>query len=100
MGMTDWQRSWCTPENIELYLRGRKGDVLAAAGIVAQTLQWREEHQEVMSGARVPRWQSDFRVLARCDSGHPLVYLCFRHHLPTSNVRAIVEHGACVLEAA
>eukprot|EP00449_Zooxanthella_nutricula_P006440 CAMPEP_0198512886 /NCGR_PEP_ID=MMETSP1462-20131121/15726_1 /TAXON_ID=1333877 /ORGANISM="Brandtodinium nutriculum, Strain RCC3387" /LENGTH=82 /DNA_ID=CAMNT_0044242299 /DNA_START=45 /DNA_END=290 /DNA_ORIENTATION=+ len=29
-----------------------------------------------------------------------MVYLCYRHHVPPSNIQAIVEHGAVVLEHA
>lgn len=97
--MSEWQLSWCAPETVQLYLEGRKGDVHAAAKILAEALQWREQHKEILSGSRVPVWQSDFRIVARAESGHPIIYLCYRHHVPP-NVQLVLEHGAYVLEAA
>mmetsp|Transcript_54227 Transcript_54227/g.136983 ORF Transcript_54227/g.136983 Transcript_54227/m.136983 type:complete len:367 (-) Transcript_54227:151-1251(-) len=97
--MTQWQLSWCSPEIVQVYLKGRKGDVLAASKILAEALQWREQYKDILSGSRVPVWQSDFRILARAETGHPIIYLCYRHQM-FPNVQAIVEHGAYVLEAA
>jgi hypothetical protein len=73
--------------------------VLLAAKILAEALQWREQHKDILSGSRIPVWQSDFRVLARAESGHPLIYMCYRHNL-VPNPKLILEHGAAVLEAA
>lgn len=98
--MTEWQRDWCTAEIVASYLRGRNGDVASAGEILAQALRWRLEHKDILSGARAPEWQSDLRIIARCDSGQPVLYMCCRHHLPVCNVQAVVEHVACVLEAA
>lgn len=70
-----WQRNWCTPEAdlklsnsqllrsmkyhifanaavnrlqvLRIYLHGRKGDVNAAAEILANTLKWREQYQDL-----------------------------------------------------
>lgn len=100
--MTSWQREWCTPENVGRYLGGRSGDPAAAAGILAQALAWRKDYKDVLSGAREPRWQTDFRVLARGVDGVPIIYGCFRHNVPATaaNLRDIKEHMAAVLEAA
>lgn len=97
--MSAWQRDWCTPETVRIYLRGRDGNVAKAAEILAQALKWREENKEILSGARVPEWQSDFRVLTRGTDGIPLIYMCYQHQV-TPNVKKICEHGAVVLEAA
>jgi len=100
--LTQWQRSWCTPENVNRYYKGRGGNPAAAAAILAQALQWREEYRDVLSGEREPSWQVDFRVLARGDDGFPIIYGCLRFSVPATplNTRHIVEHMAAVMEAA
>ena len=76
--LTACQESWCTPEVLQRFFRGRKGDVRAAAELLAQALEWREQHKELLSGARTPKWQGDLRILAQGEHGHPLVYASHR----------------------
>merc|ERR1712039_451221 len=59
-------------------------------------------YREVLSGERVPKWQTDLRVLARGETGYPIIYGCFRHNVPAtqSTTKHIVEHMAAVMEAA
>jgi len=95
--MSEWQRSWCTRETVEIYVRGRDGDTEKAAEILAEALSWRAQYQEVLSGARVPRWQSDFRVLARAESGHPILFCCLRHVM-VGDTQATIESMAVVFE--
>lgn len=99
-GLSMWQRNWCTPEVLRIYLHGRKGDVNAAAEILANTLKWREQYQDLLSGSRVPMWQGDFRVLTTAEDGHPLLYLCCRHQTHAFNVSDTLDHVAVVLETA
>mmetsp|Transcript_28297 Transcript_28297/g.71076 ORF Transcript_28297/g.71076 Transcript_28297/m.71076 type:complete len:366 (+) Transcript_28297:90-1187(+) len=100
--MTQWQRRFCTARNIRRYLDGRGGNPAAAADIFAQALRWREEYREVLSGEREPKWQTDLRVLARGEAGHPIIYGCFRFNVPAtqSTTQHIIEHMAAVMEAA
>merc|ERR1712039_217304 len=100
--MTEWQRSFCTSENVRRYYEGRDGNPAAAAEIFAQALRWREEYREVLSGERAPKWQTDLRVLARGETGYPIIYGCFRFNVPAtqSTTQHIVEHMAAVMEAA
>jgi len=100
--MTPWQRRFCTARNISRYLAGRNGNPAAAADIFAQALRWRQEYQEVLSGEREPKWQTDLRVLARGEAGHPIIYGCFRFNVPAtqSTTQHIIEHMAAVMEAA
>mmetsp|Transcript_92427 Transcript_92427/g.249354 ORF Transcript_92427/g.249354 Transcript_92427/m.249354 type:complete len:360 (-) Transcript_92427:426-1505(-) len=100
--MTRWQHDWCTAENVRRYFHGRHGNPLAAAGILAQALQWREEYREVLSGEREPVWQTDLRVLARGEDGVPIIYGCFRHNVSAtaSTTQHIFDHMAAVMEAA
>jgi len=100
--MTQWQRSFCTPHTVRRYLNGRGGHPAAAAEIFAQALRWREEYREVLSGEREPQWQTDLRVLARGETGVPIIYGCFRFNVPAtrSTTQHIVEHMAAVMEAA
>mmetsp|Transcript_114816 Transcript_114816/g.357626 ORF Transcript_114816/g.357626 Transcript_114816/m.357626 type:complete len:342 (+) Transcript_114816:96-1121(+) len=97
--MTQWQRAWCTTANVSRFLRGRRGDPLEAAKILAQALLWRQEFEEVLSGHRVPRWQGDLRVIARGEKGHTIAYGCFRHMPSTKNSKDAVDHMAAMLEA-
>mmetsp|Transcript_29903 Transcript_29903/g.75306 ORF Transcript_29903/g.75306 Transcript_29903/m.75306 type:complete len:329 (+) Transcript_29903:53-1039(+) len=96
--MSHFQRSWCTPSTVQVYLTGRAGDTQAAAKILAEALQWREKYKDILMGSRMPQWQSDFRVLTRARSGHPILYTCFRHILP-ANLQHVPEHYAAVFEA-
>lgn len=105
--LTPWQARFCTPENITPYRRlaGRAGagdgiGLKSAAGRLVETLQWREQFKEVLSGARTPVWQGDLRVLTRGEEGHPVIYLSFRHSPRNAGVKHTTEHVACVLEAA
>lgn len=99
-GMSPWQARWCTPETISLYLNGRKGDVAQAAEILAQALRWREEYEEVLTGAVIPAWQGDLRVLSRSESGNPIVYGCAKNMPIGGNSVDVVNHASIVLEAA
>lgn len=99
-GLTAWQRSFCSLQVLRIFLRGRKGDTFAAAEILAKSLIWREQYKEVLSGAKCPKWQGDFRVLAQSEDGHPLLYLCCRHQHCAFNVTDTLEHVAVVLETA
>lgn len=96
--MSAWQRSWCTAETVSRFLRGRGGDVRAAAKILAEALAWREKHKGILSGSRTPQWQSDLRVLTRAESGHPIIYMCFVN-VVGGNVAETVAHLAVALEA-
>ncbi|CAJ1418805.1 unnamed protein product [Effrenium voratum] len=98
--LTDFQRDWCTHEVLSIYLRGRKGDVSAAADILASTLLWRESHKDLLTGDRTPKWQGDLRVLCQGQDGHPLLYLCSRAQTFSFNASDAVDHVAAVLEAA
>jgi hypothetical protein len=100
--MTPWQRRFCDCQTVRRYLHGRNGDPAAAAEIFAQALRWREEYQEVLSGAREPKWQTDLRVLARGEAGYPIIYGCFRFNVPATRATTqhIIEHMAAVMEAA
>mmetsp|Transcript_49816 Transcript_49816/g.125485 ORF Transcript_49816/g.125485 Transcript_49816/m.125485 type:complete len:389 (+) Transcript_49816:62-1228(+) len=96
--MSAWQRSWCTAETVQIYLRGRQGDVHAAAKILAEALEWRERNKDILSRSRTPEWQSDFRVLTRAENGRPILYTCFRH-ISAGNVEETLAHQAAVFEA-
>lgn len=98
--LSDWQRRWCTEEVVSMFLRGRHGDVAAAAQILAQALLWREQYQDILTGRRVPKWQGDLRILAQGQGGHPLLYLCCRHQTCSFSVSDTLDHVACVLETA
>lgn len=99
-GLSDWQRSFCTPEVLRRYLNGRKGDPCAAAEILAKSLIWREQYKDVLTGSRLPKWQGDFRLLSQSEDGHPLLYLCCQHQTRAFNVSDTLEHVAAVLETA
>mmetsp|Transcript_49817 Transcript_49817/g.125489 ORF Transcript_49817/g.125489 Transcript_49817/m.125489 type:complete len:389 (+) Transcript_49817:62-1228(+) len=96
--MSAWQRSWCTAETVQIYLRGRQGDVHAAAKILAEALEWRGRNQDILSGSRMPQWQSDLRVLTCAESGQPILYICFRH-VVAGNIAETLAHTALALEA-
>lgn len=98
--MSEWQEQWCTPENVERYLDARDGDVSAASEILAEALHYREELKEVLSFARVPMWQTDFRVLARGDSGHTCLYFCMKSQVDRPSIQASIESIAVVCEMA
>jgi hypothetical protein len=51
---------------------------------------------------REPKWQTDLRVLARGETGYPIIYGCFRFNVPAthSTTQHIIEHMAAVMEAA
>lgn len=98
--LTNWQSRWCTHDNVSIYAKARPGDHAKAGEILAQTLLWREQQREVLSGERLPRWQGDMRVLVRSEAGHPVIYFSFRHTPRSQNAKDTVEHMACVLEAA
>lgn len=99
-GLSDWQRSFCTPEVLRIYSNGRKGDPCAAAEILAKSLIWREQYKDILTGSRLPKWQGDFRLLSQSDDGHPLLYLCCRHQTSAFSVSDTLEHVAAVLETA
>lgn len=98
--MSDWLREWCTFDRALLYLRGRKGNVEKAADILAKALIWRQEHEDILNGARVPRWTGDMRVLALGEMGHPIVYACTGNKAGDARATDEIEHAAAVLEAA
>ncbi|CAE7640795.1 unnamed protein product [Symbiodinium sp. CCMP2592] len=98
-GLSDWQRSWCTEEVVSIYERGRPGDVPAAGQLLAKALRWRQQHEDILVGRRLPKWVHDCRVLTHGDEGHPLVYVCMRHQTTFCNSND-VEHFAVVMEAA
>lgn len=92
--------AWCTPEHVRIYWRARDGDVDKAGAILAEALQWREQHVDILYGRRLPAFNSnDMRVLAMGCNGHPIVYWCFAHQCSAS-VTDSIEHMAGVLEAA
>uniref|UniRef100_A0A7S4RBQ4 CRAL-TRIO domain-containing protein n=2 Tax=Alexandrium monilatum TaxID=311494 RepID=A0A7S4RBQ4_9DINO len=97
--ITQWQLVWCTTANVARYLRGRDGDPYQASKILAQSLQWRQDFEEVLSGQREPRWQGDLRVVARGAGGHPIIYGCCRHMTAKKNSSDAVDHLVAVLEA-
>jgi len=74
--------------------------VEAAGEILAKALYWREEHKDLLTGARPPVWQGDLRILTRGVHGHPVAYLCFRHQPLSPSVQSALDHAAVVLEAA
>jgi len=98
--MSAWQAGWCTPDVVEIFIRGRRDNIRQAGEKLARALRWREEHKEVLSGFRIPRWQGDMRVLTRGEAGNPLIYMCMRNQVRHPNVNDTVEHMASVLEAA
>jgi ribosomal protein S28E/S33 len=98
--MSPWQRNWCTPEVVDLYLNGRNGDIDKAGEILAKALSWRQDHKEILSGLRVPIWSGDMRVLTRSESGHPVVYFCAKAQPTRSKATDVIEHMALVLETA
>jgi len=98
--MTSWQRDWCTSDHLQIYLSARPGSIDKAADILASTLVWREAHRDVLSGARVPRWQGDMRVLTRSDRGYPVIYFCMANQVRFPSASATIEHMALVLESA
>lgn len=99
-GLSDWQRSFCTPEVLRIYFNGRKGDPCAAAEILANSLIWREQYKDVLTGSRLPKWQGDLRLLSQSEDGHPLLYLCCQQQTHAFSVSDTLEHVAAVLEAA
>ena len=72
MSMSEWQKEWCTPFRVSLYLRGRNGDVMAAGKLVAKALEWRRQHWDLLTGQRTPIWQGDMRILCQGGSGDKL----------------------------
>ncbi|CAK9010405.1 Random slug protein 5 [Durusdinium trenchii] len=100
MSMSEWQKEWCTPFRVSLYLRGRNGDVMAAGKLVAKALEWRRQHWDLLTGQRTPIWQGDMRILCQGGSGHPLLYTSHRFQTQSYNQRDMVEHAAVVLETA
>ena len=98
--LSDWQKAWCTPSRMSIFLRGRKGDVEAAGKLVAQALQWRDQHQALLTGKCIPRWQGDMRLLCQGHAGHPLLYASHRFQTESYNPQDMVEHAAVVLETA
>jgi len=98
--LTEWQRQWCTPQTVQMHLDARKGDLEKASEILAEALRQREEFKDVLSFARQPVWQSDFRVLARGTDGHTCAYFCLRNQVDRPSARDALEHIALVLEVA
>lgn len=98
--MSTWQRSWCTPDTVDIYLNGRKGDINKAAEILAKALAWRQEHECILSGKRVPKWAGDMRVAARASTGQPICYMCTKNQPSGPKTADVVEHFAVVLETA
>lgn len=98
--MSSWQRDWCTAATVDIYLSGRQGDTERAGDILARALAWRERFRDVLTGERVPNWQGDMRVLTQGTSGHPIVYTCFRHQVPSASTADLSQHTAVVFEAA
>ncbi|CAE8606351.1 unnamed protein product, partial [Polarella glacialis] len=98
--MTPWQEKWCTPKVVDIYLKGRKGDVAKAGEILARALRWRQENRDIISGERVPNWQGDMRVLTRSKEGHPVVYMCAKNQPRFPSSTDLIDHSAAVLEAA
>jgi len=92
------QGDWCTPDVVRRYLEHR-GEPRRAAAWLAKALQFRQEHEGVLSGERMPMWAGDMRVLVRASSGHPIIYSCFRHQARCT-VDDFIDHVAAVLEAA
>jgi len=98
--MSDWQRAWCTSEVVGIYLHGRNGNISRAAEILAIALQWRAKHQAVLTGAVVPRWQGDFRVVTRSVGGQPILYTCVKTWPLSHHSADFIDHVAAVLESA
>mmetsp|Transcript_93769 Transcript_93769/g.265170 ORF Transcript_93769/g.265170 Transcript_93769/m.265170 type:complete len:375 (-) Transcript_93769:70-1194(-) len=101
-GLTPWLCEWCTDATVERYFRGRKGNIEAAARILAEALCFRQQHQDVLSGAREPRWMCDLRVLSRGEDGHPVAYGCFRSQkcATSSILEDTIDHMTMTFEAA
>jgi len=101
--MSKWHREWCTTERVMRFLQVCKNDIAVASDTLAQALLWRDEHKDILTGARVPRWQTDFRVLTRGHQGHPIIYGCFRYARRNHTVLTVqdfIEHMVAVLESA
>lgn len=98
--LTQFQAEWCRPEVVRLYLRARKGNHALAGKILSQALKWREEHADILSGRRVPRWQGDMRVFARGEHGHPILLMRMESQPARAPPADVVDHTAAVLEAA
>lgn len=98
--MSAWQRSWCSYENLKMYLEARNGNVEDAAEILSLGLIWREKHSEVLSGSRTPNWNGDIRVLTRSRDGHALIYCCYVNQADRPHWEDTIEHVAAVMEAA
>lgn len=97
--MTEWQEAWCSPQVVAIYLRASNGNTVHAGECLANALQWREEHVQVLKGERAPRWQGDLRVLACGEEGHPIIYVCAAHQPHRANSLDAADHAAAVLEA-
>lgn len=55
---------------------GLRGSQDSAVASLSTALCWRKKHRSVLTGARVPSWQGDMRVVARGESGHPVTHSC------------------------
>jgi len=98
--LNDWLRQWCTPDNIHHHIKMCKGDVARAAKLLAKTLEWRQKHEDILSGRRVPLWQGDMRVLTVGNLGHPLILLSMIQQPKHTKPDHIVDHVVAVLETA
>jgi len=98
--MSDWQRTWCTAQNVDLYIQSRPGNLPAAGKLLAKALQWREENREVLTGKRIPQWQGDMRVFALGHHGHPILMMSMASQPGRTKASDIIDHTAAVLEAA
>ncbi|CAK9089855.1 unnamed protein product [Durusdinium trenchii] len=73
-GVDEWLQKWCTEEVLSAFLQASSKD--SAVASLSTALCWRKKHRSVLTGARVPSWQGDMRVVARGESGHPVTHSC------------------------
>jgi len=98
--LTDFQRQFCTPENVKRYLDARDGRVSDASEILADALKMREEAKDVLTFVKEPKWSSDFRVLARGEDGHTCAYFCMRSQPSYTSPQMALDSIFQVLEVA
>ncbi|CAJ1339978.1 unnamed protein product [Effrenium voratum] len=97
-GIDEWLEKWCTDQVLESFQHASSKE--SGMNSLATALNWRKKYRAVLTGAKTPCWQGDMRVVARADSGHPVIFMSMLHQPSSASSASTVEHMAAVLEAA
>jgi len=98
--MNEWLARWCTPDIVQHYITACKGSISQAAKLLAKTMEWRQNHKDILSGLRVPKWQGDMRVITIGKTGHPIILMSMGQQPKYTNASDSIDHMIAVLETA